>query len=160
MYKLNSEIINNLSEKAKVSERKRINLNIHQQSNDPIQRFLNAMEPGTYIRPHKHDNPAKRELFAVVKGKFAIIEFDNLGNITDYAILSQNSDNYAVEIEPESYHTVIALEKSSIALEIKDGPYNPENDKNFASWAPPESDKNNATEFLNKIIEKLNLKNM
>ncbi|HPF01332.1 MAG TPA: WbuC family cupin fold metalloprotein, partial [Bacteroidales bacterium] len=83
MYKVDITTINNLSQKAKASDRRRMNLNIHKTEEDVMQRFLNAMEPGTYIRPHKHEMPHKRELFAVVRGEFLMLEFDDTGNVTD-----------------------------------------------------------------------------
>jgi hypothetical protein len=43
-------------------------------------------------------------------------------------------------ISPGIWHTVIALESGSVVYEVKDGPYSPIDDKNFASWAPKEGD--------------------
>lgn len=157
MLKIDTNLINNLSGKAKINERKRMNLNIHKSKDDLIQRFLNAMEPGTYIRPHKHELPRKRELFAVVRGEFLILEFDNEGNITDNIILSHETGDFAAEISPNTWHTVIALKTSSVALEIKDGPYDPNDDKVFAPWAPNEEDSAGAKAFLEKILHRLDI---
>ncbi len=155
MQKIDNSILSNLSLNAKLSARKRMNLNIHKTNEDPIQRFFNALEPGTYIRPHKHEKPDKRELFVLIKGKFAIVEFDNAGNINDTFILNQNTGDIAVEIEPGVYHTVIALESNSIALEIKDGPYDIKNDKNFAAWAPDENDTSAVEVYINNLLHQI-----
>ncbi len=157
MYKIDISIINDLSQKAKASERRRMNLNIHKTDDDMLQRFLNAMEPGTYIRPHKHEMPHKRELFAVVRGEFLVLEFDDFGHVTDHFILSQDTGNFAVEIDPAIWHTVIALKVSSVALEVKDGPYNPKDDKIFAEWAPAEGDHAAAKAFLDAELNKLGI---
>ena len=59
MIIIDSKTLEDLSQKAKESKRKRINLNFHIGDSDLLQRFLNAMEPSTYVRPHKHENPDK-----------------------------------------------------------------------------------------------------
>ena len=41
---------------AQDSNRKRKNFNFHKTFDDPINRMLNAIEPGSYIQPHKHEN--------------------------------------------------------------------------------------------------------
>jgi cupin fold WbuC family metalloprotein len=140
---------------AKNAERKRKNYNYHQSFSDPINRMLNAIEPGSYIQVHKHENPDKREVFILLKGKLAVIFFDNHGNITEHVILD-NQENFGVEIPPSVWHTLIALESGTIVYEIKDGPYSVTDDKNFASWAPKEGDEY-CNEFLNSLLSKLNL---
>lgn len=157
MLKVDISIINDLSGQAKTSPRKRMNLNIHKTADDQLQRFLNAMEPGTYIRPHKHELPHKRELFAVVRGEFLVIEFDDEGNIIDHITLSQDSGNFAAEIDPTIWHSVVALKVSSVALEVKDGPYNPNDDKIFASWAPEEGDITASKQYLENLLGKLGI---
>ena len=42
MYKVDTTTINNLSQKAKASDRRRMNPNIHKTEDDVMQRFLNA----------------------------------------------------------------------------------------------------------------------
>ena len=124
MKKINHQLLENLSEKAAKSERKRQIQNFHTIASDPLQRMLNALEKETYCRPHRHSIVKKREVFIVLKAKVAVIEFDNNGNISDSILLDKESGNYAVEITPESWHTIIALENNSDVYELKDGPYN------------------------------------
>jgi cupin fold WbuC family metalloprotein len=50
MMKITDEIISKTSDKAKTSERNRCNYNFHKSYGDPIQRFLNAVEPNSYLR--------------------------------------------------------------------------------------------------------------
>lgn len=157
MLKIDINLINNLSGQAKTNERRRMNLNIHKSAEDHLQRFLNAMEPGTYIRPHKHELPRKRELFAVVRGEFLVLEFDNDGHIIDHIVLSHGTGNFAAEIDPNIWHTVIALKVSSVALEIKDGPYDPNDDKVFAEWAPDHDDISASKTFLDETLQKLGI---
>lgn len=152
MIKLTDDFLDKASEEARKSARLRINYNFHQLK-DPVNRMLNALEPGTYIQPHKHENPDKFEVFLALRGKFAVIIFDDDGNITDTSVLEPEKGNYGVEIPPKTYHTLIALESGSVAYEIKEGPYVPAIAKNFAPWAPAENEKDAQLYLQNLIIQ-------
>jgi len=144
-----------LKTEALKSERLRKNYNYHQSFADPINRMLNAVEPGSYVQPHKHENPDKREVFLLLRGKMAVVFFDNDGNITEHVILD-NEERFGVEIPPLVWHTIIALKPGTVVYEIKDGPYSPSDDKNFANWAPKEGDAECA-DYLQKILAELDL---
>lgn len=156
MIKINDDLLNELSEKARKSPRLRMNHNFHAGPDDKLQRMLNAMEPGTYIRPHKHENPDKREAFFALRGTLCVIEFNDLGEITDHTILSADKGNYGAEIAERIWHSIISLESGSVAYEVKDGPYNPLDDKDFAPWAPAEGSED-AESFLVQLIAQLHL---
>ena len=139
MHKIVSpELLNELSQKAASIPRMRLNHNFHDDLADPINRMLNALEPGTYLQPHKHENPDKREVFIVLRGSLVVVFFDDIGNPTEFVLLDTQKGNYAIEIPVGSWHTLIALETGSVVYEVKDGPYFPMTDKNFAIWAPKE----------------------
>jgi len=159
MKLITQQLLNKTISKAKKSKRKRKNFNFHEQETDLMQRMLNALEPETYVRPHKHENPDKREVFIVLKGKLAFIIFDDKGNIKTINILEANSENFGIEIEAKVWHSIVSLETGTVIYEIKDGPYHPENDKNFAEWSPKEfSDKvQQYLEGLKKQIIKLSV---
>jgi len=141
MYKIVSpEFLDELSQKAINSPRRRLNHNFHDDLADPINRMLNAFEPGTYIQPHRHENPDKREVFIVLRGSLVVVFFDNSGTPTDFVLLNRDKGNYAVEIPVGAWHSLFALESGSVVYEVKDGPYLPISDKNFAEWAPKEGD--------------------
>jgi cupin fold WbuC family metalloprotein len=157
MKRIDHELIQNLIESAQSSSRGRKNYNIHKVAADPVQRLLNAMEPGSYVQPHKHENPDKRELFVVLRGKMLLIEFNDDGSIHEHQILESAVQNYAAEIAERKFHTVISLQKGSLALEVKDGPYEAADDKNFASWAPKEGDPD-CDKYLQGLLDQLNIK--
>ena len=71
--KIGDNLLNEVIEKANQSKRKRKNFNFHAVFDDPINRMLNAIEPGSYIQPHKHENPDQREVFLLLKGKLAVV---------------------------------------------------------------------------------------
>jgi cupin fold WbuC family metalloprotein len=144
------------SKEARASERKRSNYNFHTSYNDPIQRFLNAVEPDTYLRPHKHDNQDKTEIFLILKGRILILEFDDNGEILDHIILDSEGGNKGVEIPYNIWHSFISLQESSVLYEIKEGPFIQETGKIFANWSPEEGTKE-AHGFNNKILQKLKI---
>lgn len=140
MLKITSDLLKELMLKARQAPRKRINHNFHYGPGDPLQRMLNSMQPGTYLQPHKHENPDKREVFMALTGKFVVIQFNDDGTIADHMILDPKNNEYAAEVAARTYHTIICLEPDSIIYELKDGPYDPADDKNFAPWAPKEGE--------------------
>ena len=150
MIKVTSALLENISRQAADSVRKRKNYNFHKEDSDKLQRMLNAIEPETYIRPHKHANPDKREIFILLKGKMAIVEFDEEGKITDTLVTGHETGNYCAEVTPGCWHTVISLEHGTVYYEIKDGPYDASNDKIFAEWSPEEGSEK-AIEYVEKI---------
>ncbi len=151
MQRINRELINRLISTAKNSPRKRTIHRFHKKDNDLLQRMLNVMEPDTYVTPHKHEKPDKREVFILLSGKALFLEFDDDGNITDKEFLSPADGCFGAEVQPGIYHTIIALESGTVCYELKDGPYKPDEDKCFAPWAPAEGE-DGTKEYLRKLL--------
>jgi cupin fold WbuC family metalloprotein len=156
MIHINKQLLDSVSSEARSIPRRRKNYNFHKEYSDTLQRLLNAMEPMSYIQPHKHENPDKREAFIALRGRILVVEFDEQGNILDHIILDPLNGVYGAEIPERTFHTIISLETGSVAYELKDGPYIPIDDKNFASWAPPESSPN-ASSYLEDLLRQLNI---
>ena len=145
-------MMNDLISSAKRSPRLRRNYNFHEPE-DMIQRFLNAMTPGTYVRPHRHNAPPTTETFIVLRGRVAAVFFDDFGNITGYQDLGERCEGKGIDLKPGVWHSVICLDEA-ILFEVKQGPYRPETSKEFAEWAPPEGDAR-ANDYLRYLIEKI-----
>jgi cupin fold WbuC family metalloprotein len=156
MIRIDNQLLNQVSGKAKTAPRQRMNHNFHQHPEDPLNRMLNAMEPGTYVQPHKHENPDKREAFLILRGAILVVAFDEAGNITDHVVMSQQAGNFGLEIPPRTFHTLICLEPGSVIYELKDGPYDAGNDKIFATWAPKEGEPGGKV-YMAKILQDLQL---
>lgn len=135
MKLINTQLLEDVVSQAKLSSRKRKNYNFHETLDANVQRMLNAIEPGTYVRPHKHEDPDKVEAFLILKGKALVVEFDSRGEITTYCIIAPSEGVFGAEIAPRTWHSIISLESGTVVYEVKDGPYSPINDKNFATWA-------------------------
>ncbi len=142
-------LLEQITKKALNSPRKRMNHNFHQPE-DVIQRFLNAIEPDSYIRPHRHVNPDREEIFLVLKGKGAVVLFDNSGTTEGIHLLDASLGFWGVDIPGGLYHAIVSIEPGSVFYEVKQGPYNPNADKGFAPWSPKEGSEE-AIEYLNHL---------
>ena len=156
MKYINNKLLGDITILARNSSRKRKNYNFHISLDERIHRMLNVFEIGTYVQPHKHENPDKTETFIILKGKVLVVIFNEVGDITEFTLLSANEGNYGIEIPPRVWHSLIAMENHSVVYEVKDGPYSEITDKNFASWAPKEGDKD-CDEYINNILRKCKL---
>lgn len=156
MIKITKDFILNITKKAKESPRRRMNYNFHKSYDERLQRMLNAAEPGTYVRPHKHEDPDKVEVFIVLSGSVVIVEFNDKGNVSDHFILSREKGGLAVEIPPKVWHTFICLEPGTVLYEAKEGPYSEASDKDFAPWAPREGAPG-TDEFNKKVLKAIGL---
>ena len=134
------EELRRLSKHAAAHDRLRLNLNLHPESADPIQRLCNAFEPGTYVRPHRHEQDERWELFAVLMGRAVVLTFDTEGRVVERITLGVGMDALLVEIPPRTFHTVASLSRETVLFEVKPGPYQASTDKFFAPWAPSEGD--------------------
>ncbi|MGE5522177.1 MAG: WbuC family cupin fold metalloprotein [Rhodospirillaceae bacterium] len=125
---------------ARSSPRRRKNLNFHADDGHPAHRLLNAVEPESYVCPHRHLAPNKDETLVVLRGAFGIAFFDEEGMVTDRVVIRAGGEHIGVNIPRGVFHTLVALESGSVFLEAKAGPYDAATDKELAPWAPPEGD--------------------
>jgi cupin fold WbuC family metalloprotein len=127
-----------MSALAREVPRGRTHLNLHGSSDDPVQRVVIALEPGTYVRPHRHGDGVW-ELFAALDGVCAVLIFDDEGRVTQRIDLTPGGARLA-QVPVGAWHSVVALAPGTIAFECKPGPYCQTTDKNFAAWAPQEGE--------------------
>jgi cupin fold WbuC family metalloprotein len=153
-----AEYLNGLTTQAQANQRKRQHRNIHESYEEPCQRLFNAIEPDSYIRPHRHSNDPKDELLIAIRGLMALVTFNNLGDVT--ASLCFGSEKYGselavgVEVAVNTWHTVIALEPGCILLEVKNGPFEPNSAKEYAPWAPEEGSPDTEA-YLKRLVERV-----
>ncbi len=127
-----------LTASAGEASRRRKNLNFHSALEHPAQRLLNAVEPDSYIRPHRHPDPLRDETFVVLRGAFGLVCFDEAGAVTHTALLTAGGELSGAHVPGGTYHALVSLEPGSIFFEAKAGPYEPLTDKDFGAWAPRE----------------------
>lgn len=144
--------LDELSRAAADSPRRRLNLNMHADYADPCQRLFNAVEPDSYLRPHRHTEPPKPECFVAIRGRFHLLSFNDAGTIAERVELAPGGPVVAAEIPAGVWHAIVALEPGSIFFETKPGPYTPLTDKDFAPWAPAEGSAE-APAYLRSLCE-------
>ena len=144
------ELLLNLSDQARTSPRLRKNYNFHPSDESRCHRLLNAIEPASYIRPHRHLDPEKEEAFILMSGRLGIILFSDEGKVTETVLLSQENGNLAADLPHGVYHTAISLDPGTVFYETKAGPYLPLSDSEKAFWAPIDNAVE-ATDYLEQL---------
>ena len=140
MKLLSTTVLDDLTAKAAASERKRANHNLHDQLDDPVQRLLNAIEPKTYIQPHRHSDPPTAEVFLLMRGAAIFLTFNDDGTVMERLELRDGGPDVGVEISADTWHTIASLEPGTVFFEVKKGPYVQPQSLNRASWAPAEGE--------------------
>ena len=155
MKVFSADYLHGLTVQAQANPRKRQHRNVHESYEDPCQRLFNAIEPGSYIRPHRHAIDLRDELLIAVRGLMALVTFDEQGKVTGAIRFGsdKNSEDLAVgaEVPANTWHTVIALEPGCVLLEVKAGPFDPNQRKDLAPWAPDEGGPN-AKQYLEQLV--------
>ena len=139
-----------LTAEARRSPRLRMNRNLHAMD-DPIHRLLNATEPGTYVAPHRHLASPRRETLSVVRGRGAVVVFGDAGDVRGIRVLAPGGPVLAIEIPPECWHTLVALEPGTVWFEVKAGPYVAPPPEDCATWAPAASQQDAAAAYLGRL---------
>ena len=80
--------------------RLRLNHNFHREQ-DSVQRFLNVLQLGTYVRPHRHRRNGSGtgfECFLVLQGAIGLLLFNSEGEIQQQLHLSVKGPTHGIEI--------------------------------------------------------------
>ncbi len=136
---ISDALIGDVAREARESPRLRKNRNLHEMD-DPVHRLLNALEPGTYIRPHRHLEASKAETAIVLTGAVGVLIFDERGALLEKRRLSARGPDRGVDMAAGVWHGFVALEPGTVFFETKAGPYVPPTEEESAPWAPPEGD--------------------
>ena len=124
-----------LTRQAAERPRRRLNINLHGEAADSVQRMVIAFEPETYIRPHRH--PTQFETFILLQGRGVLLSFADDGRVQSRIEMAEDSVRL-VEIPAGTWHSLVAQVTGTLVVEIKPGPYQPTSESDFAAWAPPE----------------------
>ena len=145
MIQIDKKLINDLFDKAVVSERKRMNYDLRTSANDGSQRMLNALLPGTVVPIHRHEDTT--ETVVCLCGKLDEVIYEevvtyekNTSEALPMTIDAQDvtrkveyrevqrihlcpvEAKYGCQIPKDAWHTVEVIEPSVI-FEAKDGAY-------------------------------------
>jgi cupin fold WbuC family metalloprotein len=135
---------------ARVSPRRRMIIRFHEHG-ELVQRMLNALEPETYARPHRHNDPTKHEVIIALRGRLLVVRFADDGSPLEGYVVEVGGPVAGVEIPPGSWHNIVSLEEGTVVYELNSGPYDPETHKEYAQWAPAEEDLDAGAAYLARL---------
>jgi cupin fold WbuC family metalloprotein len=144
---ISKSLLASLAQEAIATPRKRKNYNFHATDQDACHRLLNALEPETYIVPHRHLHSSKAESLIILRGKLGLLIFDTNGKISQHCVVQAGGDVLGADIPPATYHSVVALSPGTVFFEAKAGPYVPLANNERAAWAPAENSEK-AVDYL------------
>ena len=127
--RIDSELLDMLTEQAKASPRLRMNLDLRTSSNDSSQRMLNALEPGTQVPVHRHSKST--ETVVMLRGRGIQYYFNDNGEVTDEIMLDASGPCRMMSVEVGQWHSLKSLESGTVIYESKDGAYEPLSDEDI-----------------------------
>ena len=153
------DIIEAKSHDARQNSRKREILALQRGNADTLQRMINAIEPGSYVQPHRHHAPPKAESLVLLAGSLGFVPFHDDGTPdNDHCILLDRTRGaLALDCRESVWHTFFALEPNTVVFESKSGPFDAITDKEFAMWAPSEGSPE-ASLYLDWLIARFRQK--
>lgn len=116
-------LMDSLLKQAESIDRKRINFDLRNSSDDKSQRMLNAITPGSIVPIHRHC--ATSESVICLRGSLIEIFYDDLGNEIERIYLNANGPISMVQIPKGVWHSVEVMEPCVI-FEAKDGKFVPD----------------------------------
>jgi cupin fold WbuC family metalloprotein len=140
LQRIDQELFDAVAAGAARSPRRRLNHNFHAPA-DAVQRFLNVLQPGTYVRPHRHRRGVPGEgfeCFLVLQGEIGLLLLDGNGTVIQRERIRAAGPLRGIELAEGTFHTLVALTADAVILEIKQGPYVPAADKDFLAGFPLE----------------------
>ena len=123
VLKIDSAVLNTLTDQAKASPRLRMNYDLRNTGESHSQRMLNAIEPGSQIPIHRHKNSL--ETVVCLRGRIRHVFYDDRGQEEEAIELVPGGEVAVINIPMGQWHTVEALESGTVIMEFKDGPYTP-----------------------------------
>jgi cupin fold WbuC family metalloprotein len=123
---------------AQQSPRRRAHRELHADGSSAlVQQFLVGVVQGSYFRAHCHRQAHKTELTVALHGCCEVLQFNDAGVLLDRQRLGEGGVG-CVQIPPQTWHAIAAIDDFAVFLEVKQGPYEAATDKCFADWAPLE----------------------
>ncbi len=123
MLLIDNLLLDQVTERAKESGRLRMNYNLHDSLDAKAQRLLNALEPGTIIPTHRHNNTA--ETYIVLRGSITVFFYDDNKILIEQHFISPENGIYGIQIPVGQWHAIKVNESGTVIFEVKDGPYIP-----------------------------------
>src|SRR5690242_13080692 len=102
---------------SRASHRQRMILPFHKSHEELLHRMFNALQPDTYVQPHRHLSPPKAEVFLVLAGAIDLLIWNEDGRITQAARLEAGGARFAVDLAPGVIHSFITRAPDTLVYE-------------------------------------------
>lgn len=126
---INNELLDALTQRAKESPRLRMHYDLRDSEQDGSMRMLNALEPGTVVPIHRHNETS--EEIVVLRGRVEVSLYDAEGNEVAFYRLEPGTDSMACHVPLAAYHSSRSLCSGTVIIEFKNGMYDPETTEDF-----------------------------
>ena len=126
---IDNKFLDDLTTQAKANPRLRQGFDMRTTPNDISQRLLNAMEPGTIMPIHRHQNTS--ETMVMVRGKLIERLYDDTGRLIDEFVMEPCGDYPMIQIPAGQWHSLEVQESGTVIFEAKDGIYIPLTDEDI-----------------------------
>jgi cupin fold WbuC family metalloprotein len=120
---------------------------------DEFNQVFNFITRDSYMQPHLHPGDEKIEEIFLVKGRVAVIYFDNFGKVVKIIHLKKEGVD-SVKVPAFTWHTYVMLTEEVVTYETMLGKYDLATWKRLAAWAPGEN-MEVSSEYLNTLREKV-----
>ena len=120
--KIDTDLLDSLTEQAKRSPRLRMNLDLRNSAADTSQRMLNAIEPSSVVPVHRHRETS--ETIICLQGCMDVVIYDDNAMEVQRVRLCPAEGKYGAQLPVGTWHTVEVYEPSTI-FEAKDGAFAP-----------------------------------
>jgi cupin fold WbuC family metalloprotein len=146
--------LNTLKTAVKASAKRRARINAHADGEDALHEMIIAIDPTSYIRPHKH--PGKSEAFHIVEGEVDIVVFTDDGEIDRIVSLGPPGGRRAFYYRMSNafFHTLIIRSDLLIVHEITNGPFRPSATV-FAEFAPDDREVEQAAAYQAGLLQRV-----
>ena len=141
---LDASLLDELSARARSVPRLRAHHNLHDSPEAQAHRMLVAMEPGSYVRPHRHLDPNKAETIVVLRGRLGVLVFDDEGRLQAAREMTPGGAVIGYNIPPGVFHSIVCLAAGTIFIEAKAGPYAVPLAAEWGAWSPAEGEPGTA----------------
>lgn len=119
---INENLLEELHRKAREPERLRMNFDLRTTSEDGSQRMLNALEVGTKVPIHRHEET--NETVVCLQGRLDVIFYVDLPNMDAGGPGREFSETYRVTLCPKDGCYGVQIPKGAWhTIEVKDGKY-------------------------------------
>src|SRR5947209_10543120 len=97
LVSIDEGLLDEISSLGQGNPRKRMILRFHGHE-EPLQRMLNAVEPESYVRPHRHLREHEAEMFVALRGSMLVVRFGGDGAPLEGVVAASGGPVQGVEV--------------------------------------------------------------